>query len=67
MEKVVIDVDKCKGCGLCVDVCPKHCLAMGDTFNKTGCRTAVLKNNDACVSCGFCFQICPDTAIEIYR
>ncbi|MCX5777625.1 MAG: 4Fe-4S binding protein [Elusimicrobia bacterium] len=66
MEKVIIDADKCKGCALCIEACPKKCLILSDTFNKAGYRPAVFTQKDACISCGFCFQVCPDIAIEIY-
>ena len=37
MGKVVINQDICKGCGLCVSVCPKHVLELDmDTINVKG-------------------------------
>ena len=34
MAKLTFNTDLCKGCGLCVDACPKHCLAIStDTRN----------------------------------
>ena len=33
MGRVVIDSEKCKGCYLCVDVCPKKILKIGDKYN----------------------------------
>ncbi|MGA2090663.1 MAG: 4Fe-4S binding protein [Endomicrobiales bacterium] len=67
MEKVIIDVDKCKGCRLCIEVCQKKCLIISETFNKAGYRPAVFQDTNGCTSCGFCYQICPDVAIEIYK
>jgi len=67
MEKVIIDVEKCKGCLLCIEACPKKCLVVSDTFNKAGYRPAVFKDTGTCLSCGFCYQMCPDVAIEIYK
>ena len=30
MAKLTFQTDLCKGCGLCVDACPKGCLAIAD-------------------------------------
>ncbi|MBU4037944.1 MAG: 4Fe-4S binding protein, partial [Proteobacteria bacterium] len=34
--KHYIDLDKCKGCGLCVDVCPKNVLEISTDVNEKG-------------------------------
>ena len=34
--KIIIDVERCKGCGLCVIVCPKNCIEISDKSNKKG-------------------------------
>ena len=36
MPKVVIDVERCKGCELCVSACPPRVLAMSATLNSRG-------------------------------
>lgn len=65
MPRVRVLVKYCKGCGLCVDACPKGCLEMSDTISKTGVTPAVVKDGSKCVGCGDCAAICPDAAIEI--
>jgi 2-oxoglutarate ferredoxin oxidoreductase subunit delta len=67
MEKWRVEVDRCKGCGLCVDFCPKQCLTMAESLNRIGYHPAVLVNPDECTSCALCAQMCPETAIRIYR
>ncbi|MFC1501524.1 indolepyruvate ferredoxin oxidoreductase subunit alpha [Elusimicrobiota bacterium] len=67
MPKIEIKPDKCKGCTLCVDVCPKKCIEMSKTFNKGGYHSAVFVNEKDCTGCGFCYQICPDVCIEVYK
>ena len=67
MEKWRIKKDRCKGCGLCVEFCPKDCLRMADELNKIGYHPAELVNEDDCTSCAMCAQPCPETAIFIYR
>ncbi|MHB9154360.1 MAG: indolepyruvate ferredoxin oxidoreductase subunit alpha [Endomicrobiales bacterium] len=67
VQKIVILTDKCKGCGLCTEACPKKCLNMSDTFNKAGYHPAVFVGAEKCTSCGFCYQVCPDVCIEVYK
>ncbi|PKM92846.1 MAG: hypothetical protein CVU80_01260 [Elusimicrobia bacterium HGW-Elusimicrobia-4] len=67
MEKVKINSEKCKGCLLCVSVCPEKCIMVSDKINKSGHKFVVFTENEKCKSCGFCFLMCPDVAIEVAR
>ncbi len=67
MENWRITEDRCKGCGLCVEFCPKSCLGMSDGLNRIGYHAAVLVKADECNGCALCAQMCPETAIRIYR
>jgi len=64
---VVIDTDRCKGCGLCIVACPQKVLAFSGNLNKSGYNVSHMENPDACVGCGFCALTCPDVAITVYR
>ncbi|MDR0485443.1 MAG: 4Fe-4S binding protein [Elusimicrobiota bacterium] len=64
---IKINSQKCKGCGLCINVCPKKVLSFSKGFNKAGYHPAEPEKADICISCGFCYQICPDTCIEVYK
>ncbi len=65
---VVVDSERCKGCELCIGVCPKGSIHMSEGFNAKGYRTAVWVNPDgACTGCALCALVCPDTAIAVYR
>ncbi len=60
---VYILEDRCKGCGYCIEFCPKKVLEFSARFNKKGYHPpAVIKEND-CVNCHFCEIICPEFAI----
>ena len=59
--------DRCKGCGYCVEFCPKEVLEVSDEFNAKGYHIPRIKPGGECVACMFCERICPDFAIYIER
>ncbi|MGV0793760.1 4Fe-4S dicluster domain-containing protein [Mycolicibacterium sp. XJ1819] len=62
---VVIDIPACKGCELCVVVCPPRVLEMAEEHNEQGYRYPRLL--EGCIACGLCAQICPDTVFQVWR
>jgi NAD-dependent dihydropyrimidine dehydrogenase PreA subunit len=64
---VVISVDECKGCRLCVSACPKNCLSIGSELNRLGYQYARFEQNQ-CTGCGFCYYVCPEPgAITVHK
>lgn len=61
---VHIDRELCKGCGFCVEFCPKQALALSSEFNSKGYHPPVIVNGEACTGGGLCSAICPDFAIH---
>jgi 2-oxoglutarate ferredoxin oxidoreductase subunit delta len=61
-----IAADRCKGCGLCVDTCPKHVLELDTTYvNEHGYHPVRLTDPAACTSCALCARICPDAVFTV--
>lgn len=63
---IVIDIEKCKGCGLCVEVCPQDVIALGNNVNAKGYFYADIINED-CTACENCVMVCPDAVITLYK
>ena len=60
-----IDRDRCKGCGLCVTVCPKNVLEISKKINTKGYFPAYQERPEDCIFCAICCTMCPDVAITI--
>jgi len=67
MGKVIIDEERCKGCWLCIEVCPKHLLGIAEATNNFGYQPAMKVGEGECTGCALCAQTCPDLAIEVYK
>ncbi|MCU0572270.1 MAG: 4Fe-4S binding protein [Syntrophobacteraceae bacterium] len=55
--------DRCKGCGYCIEYCPKDVLVFSSRFNAKGYHPPEVSRPDDCVNCHYCEIICPDFAI----
>ena len=65
---VVINEDRCKGCALCVDACPKDVLALAERkVNVHGYPYVEAVTADDCIGCASCGIVCPDGCITVYR
>jgi len=64
--KIIINTERCKGCGLCVAVCPKGSIIISKKSNKSGYFPAEASNTD-CTGCALCAIICPDVVIKVFR
>ena len=68
MAKIKINVERCKGCELCIIYCPKNLIDVSRHLNIRGVHPAVFKKQaqSKCVGCAFCAQVCPEVCIEVY-
>lgn len=68
MAHVNIDDFFCKGCGLCVEVCPVHILTLNnDVITAKGYHPAHCIDSEKCTGCVTCALVCPDVAITVWR
>ena len=56
---IVIKEKRCKGCGICVALCPKQVLAVSELGK------VLVRHLDECIACGQCELRCPDYAIFV--
>jgi 2-oxoglutarate ferredoxin oxidoreductase subunit delta len=61
----MVDAERCKGCGLCVTVCPKNVLEIAKEVNTKGYFPAYQARPEDCIFCAICCTMCPDVAITI--
>ena len=65
LVKVTVDLSKCNGDSICVDVCPVACFELQDLPAYPGEKKSVVVDNDACIVCRACEVQCPTQAIII--
>lgn len=67
MARIEVSEDLCKGCGICVYVCPPQLIELSDRISLRGYHPATPKDLSGCTGCAICGKMCPDMAIEVYR
>ncbi|MDK1031895.1 MAG: 4Fe-4S binding protein [Planctomycetia bacterium] len=65
MAEIRVLSEYCKGCGLCIEVCPRGALVVSDEILPSGIRPVKAEASVECSGCTLCCIVCPDAAIEI--
>jgi NAD-dependent dihydropyrimidine dehydrogenase PreA subunit len=67
-NRIEIDPSQCKGCRVCVEACPRGCIAIASEINELGYQPAKFLAEKRCAACGLCFYVCPEPgAITVYK
>lgn len=63
--QVFLILERCKGCNLCVEFCPKEVLQVSLARNEKGYHypEIIPGKEENCIHCEFCTLICPEFAI----
>ncbi len=64
---VVVDIEGCKGCGVCVVACPSSVLNLAKEVNSKGYNYSYMEKPEECVGCENCAIVCPDGVITVYK
>jgi len=64
---IEVEVERCKGCEVCVVNCPTNVIAMSAQVNGKGYNYAYMENPAECTGCTNCAIVCPDGVITVYR
>lgn len=64
---IVVDVEKCKGCSVCIPACPTDVILLSKDVNGKGYNYAYMENPEACIACTNCAIVCPDGVISVYK
>ena len=63
--EVVLNMEYCKECGYCAEVCQVNTFGPAEFFNAKGYRPQEVKSCNWCVGCFKCYFACPDFAIDV--
>ncbi len=67
MPRLAINRERCKGCELCIAVCPQQILALSQKINLMGYHPLEVTHPERCTGCAICARMCPDTAISVFK
>jgi len=69
MAKITFREDRCKGCKLCISICPKNIITMSTKLNIKGHHSASITADKMkeCLGCAACAKMCPDSVITVEK
>ncbi|MDY6985186.1 MAG: 4Fe-4S dicluster domain-containing protein [Candidatus Thermoplasmatota archaeon] len=57
----------CKGCRICLNVCPREVFELEDTVDRDGYQRIRIAEEERCSGCMLCAFLCPDIALEVKK
>lgn len=64
---VVLYSQYCKGCGICIELCPLRILKWSQLQNSDGYDVPFLPEPEKCTGCRVCEITCPEMAIDVIK
>jgi len=65
--KIELRREWCKGCNLCVQICPKAVFDRESKISARGFKEIIVKQPEKCSGCQLCEMLCPDLAITVSK
>jgi 2-oxoglutarate ferredoxin oxidoreductase subunit delta len=65
LSRIIVDEERCRGCGLCIVFCPRQVLAVAERFNHDGLSPVEQAHQENCIGCATCALMCPHVAIML--
>lgn len=65
--KIIVDTERCKGCEVCLQVCPTQTISLHQQVNSKGYNYCYMSAPQNCIGCAACAMVCPDSCITVYR
>ena len=65
MVRIEINGKWCKGCLICVEMCPRHVFDVDEATYVEGVHPVVAARPGDCSKCMQCELLCPDLAIDV--
>jgi 4Fe-4S ferredoxin len=65
---LTLDKNRCTGCGICMEICPREAIEIKKTPKADGKKTkppTIDINEEKCSYCGMCDPICPFGALKV--
>ncbi|MEM3703056.1 MAG: 4Fe-4S binding protein [Candidatus Bathyarchaeia archaeon] len=62
---IYINEELCKGCGICIKLCPNKVLERSEELSPRGVYLPIPVHRDKCTGCRICEEHCPDIALFI--
>ncbi len=63
--EIHVITERCKGCGFCVEFCPRDVLRESAAYNRRGYHPPEVLKQGICAECHFCELLCPEFAIYV--
>ena len=65
--RIILDDRFCKGCSLCIQVCPQRLFVQGEKRSRGGYRMPEVTREEECSNCLLCEMTCPDLALTVLQ